>query len=294
MLLSSVLLIHSQDTDSAFCLLLKSLTLYGAKTSSNWGGWRWRQGETDARGSMCVVLSESAEGQVLNTRMDSIARPSIVHPHESHKVERKVFKLSCFMQQVLSCAQSQDKKEQFSMIAPPLGLSSLWMCLECLLRVKFCVLNQILRSTLKFGDLWCVKASKLHTYPSRWQRGRTNVKDISMISDLWQMKVAKHSLVCSLERRVCLKGQNLNPFQLENDAQRFKEIAEKTLFSLLSSFAVQKKRKNGRKKIIINYNFRLKYRSVTAAVPNNWMTNQQQAKKWKNRLKRSLFWCFSA
>lgn len=41
------------------------------------------------------------------------------------------------------------------------------------------------------------------------------------------MKVAKHSSVCSLERQVCLKGQNLNPSQLENDAQRFKEIAEK-------------------------------------------------------------------
>lgn len=41
------------------------------------------------------------------------------------------------------------------------------------------------------------------------------------------MKVAKHSLVYSLERQVCLKGQNLNPFQLENNAQRFKEMAEK-------------------------------------------------------------------
>lgn len=44
-----------------------------------------KQGETDTCGSMCVVLSESAEGQVLNVRMNSVVRPSMVHPHESHK-----------------------------------------------------------------------------------------------------------------------------------------------------------------------------------------------------------------
>lgn len=82
------------------------------------------------------------------------------------------------------------------------------------------------------------------------------------------MKAAKHSLVCSLEQQVCLRGQNLNPFQLENNAQRFKEIAEKHdshYFLVL----LYNKRKNERKKIIRNYNFGPKCRYVTAAVPNN-------------------------
>lgn len=53
---------------------------------------------------------ELAEGQVLNVWMNSMVRPSIVHPHESHKVESKVFKPPCFIQQVLLCGHSQNKE----------------------------------------------------------------------------------------------------------------------------------------------------------------------------------------
>lgn len=66
--------LHSQDTDSTFCLLLKSLTLYGAKPVQ--------------------IEEDGGEG-----------RGKQIH--------------------VGVCVKSQNKKEQFSMIAPPLGLSSL-------------------------------------------------------------------------------------------------------------------------------------------------------------------------
>lgn len=107
-------------TQIPLCLLLKFLTIYGAKPGQiEKDGGEGREKQIHVGVCVCV-LSELAEGQVLNVWMNSIARPSTVHPHESHKVESKVFKLSCFMQQVLLCGHSQNKKEQFSTIAPPL------------------------------------------------------------------------------------------------------------------------------------------------------------------------------